>query len=253
MQRLLLTLPRLSRRAPRLLALPARGFTAATQPTHTCAECGCAGAWVLHCTQCATVQPVPPRTNHFHLLGVPVTFDLDAGALEAAFRTLQRAVHPDKHANASPSARAASAAASSALNIAFRVLRSPGSRAAYLLKQEGVDVLEEDSDSSRLVADPALLMEVMEAREELEDVADVLSRQGLPAAAGATAAATASRLLGEARQRVDRCVRDLSSAFSARDFAAAARTTVTLQYFQRILAEAEGVLERREAGKAGGS
>lgn len=51
------------------------------------------------------------------------------------------------------------------INKAYNTLKNPLSRAHYILKQNGVQVNEGDS-----LSDPELLMEVMEFREELEEV-----------------------------------------------------------------------------------
>ena len=54
---------------------------------------------------------------------------------------------------------------SSVINKAYHTLKDPLSRAQYLLKQKGIQINEGDS-----LSDPELLMEVMEFREELEEV-----------------------------------------------------------------------------------
>lgn len=56
------------------------------------------------------------------------------------------------------------AAQSSILNSAYRTLSSPVLRAQYILAQEGYPPLETDK-----LTDQELIMEVMEAREELEE------------------------------------------------------------------------------------
>lgn len=56
------------------------------------------------------------------------------------------------------------AAQSSRLNEAYRTLLSPIERAQYILAQHGVETTE-----SEKLEEPELIMEVLEAREELED------------------------------------------------------------------------------------
>lgn len=51
------------------------------------------------------------------------------------------------------------------INKAYNILKNPLSRAHYLLEQQGIKVNESDS-----LSDPELLMDVMEFREELEEV-----------------------------------------------------------------------------------
>jgi hypothetical protein len=81
--------------------------------------------------------------NFFRLLQLPERFDLSVPALEASFKGLQRSVHPDLFAQKTPVEQSLSAVASSQLNVAYRVLRDPISRAQYLLKLRGIDALGE--------------------------------------------------------------------------------------------------------------
>ena len=54
------------------------------------------------------------------------------------------------------------------INDAYQVLKNPISRAEYLLVQHGEDIRGEQ----QTMQDPMFLMEQMELREELEDIAD---------------------------------------------------------------------------------
>ncbi|CAK2677032.1 molecular chaperone HscB [Vibrio crassostreae] len=54
------------------------------------------------------------------------------------------------------------------INDAYQVLKNPISRAEYLLVQHGEDIRGEQ----QTLQDPMFLMEQMELREELEDIAD---------------------------------------------------------------------------------
>lgn len=54
------------------------------------------------------------------------------------------------------------------VNMAYQVLRDPLSRANYLLAQHGISAEGDD----RTISDPKFLMEVMEAREEVEETED---------------------------------------------------------------------------------
>lgn len=54
------------------------------------------------------------------------------------------------------------------MNTAYQVLLNPLSRVQYILRQQGVDVLQETDK----LDDQEFIMEVMEAREELEEAND---------------------------------------------------------------------------------
>lgn len=100
----------------------------------------------------------------FAVLGLEPRYALDAAALEARVRDLQRALHPDKHANGTPAERRASLSHAVSVNEAYRTLRDDLSRAAALLRRSGREPRETGGP-----ADPVFLMEVMELREALGD------------------------------------------------------------------------------------
>lgn len=106
--------------------------------------------------------------NHFELFGLPLQFQLDGSLLSSQFRDLQRQFHPDKFATASERDRLLSVQKAAQINDAYQVLKNPISRAEYLLIQHGEDIRGEQ----QTMQDPMFLMEQMELREELEDIAD---------------------------------------------------------------------------------
>lgn len=106
--------------------------------------------------------------NHFELFGLPLQFQLDGSLLSSQFRDLQRQFHPDKFATASERDRLLAVQKAAQINDAYQVLKNPVSRAEYLLVQHGEDIRGEQ----QTMQDPMFLMEQMELREELEDIAD---------------------------------------------------------------------------------
>ena len=66
--------------------------------------------------------------NHFELLGLPVSYALDAAALERAYRDLQGRVHPDRFASASEAERRVAMQWAARANEAYRTLRHPVDR-----------------------------------------------------------------------------------------------------------------------------
>lgn len=98
----------------------------------------------------------------FATLGMPREFALDSEALERAYRQLQRALHPDRHVNATPAERRAALGKAVEVNEAYRVLKDDIRRAESLLALRGHAAKE-------TAADPELLMEVMELREALSE------------------------------------------------------------------------------------
>lgn len=106
--------------------------------------------------------------NYFELFGLPSQFNLDGSLLSSQFRELQKQFHPDKYATASERDRLMAVQKAAEINDAYQVLKSPITRAEYLLSINGVDIRGEQ----QTMQDPMFLMEQMELREELEDIAN---------------------------------------------------------------------------------
>ncbi|WP_086982296.1 co-chaperone HscB [Vibrio aphrogenes] len=105
--------------------------------------------------------------NYFELFGLANQFELDNAALSDTFRDLQRRFHPDKFASASERDRLMAVQKAAEINDAYQILKSPISRAEYLLVLQGVDI----RDEQQTMNDPMFLMEQMELREEVEEIA----------------------------------------------------------------------------------
>ncbi len=106
--------------------------------------------------------------NHFELFGLPSQFQLDGSLLSYKFRELQKRFHPDNFATASERDRLMSVQKAAQINDAYQVLKHPISRAEYILAEQGMEIRGEQ----QTMQDPMFLMEQMELREELEDIAD---------------------------------------------------------------------------------
>jgi molecular chaperone HscB len=106
--------------------------------------------------------------NHFELFGLPSQFQLDGSLLSSQFRELQKRFHPDNFATASERDRLMAVQKAAQINDAYQVLKHPISRAEYILAENGTEMRGEQ----QTMQDPMFLMEQMELREELEDIAD---------------------------------------------------------------------------------
>ncbi|BBM65540.1 co-chaperone HscB [Vibrio alfacsensis] len=105
--------------------------------------------------------------NHFELFGLPSQFTLDGSLLSSQFRELQKRFHPDNFATASERDRLMAVQKAAQINDAYQVLKHPISRAEYILAENGTEIRGEQ----QTMQDPMFLMEQMELREELEDIA----------------------------------------------------------------------------------
>lgn len=62
------------------------------------------------------------------------SFDVDLSTLESTFKDSQMKLHPDRFASKTPIEQGFSAEQSTKLNIAYRTLRKPLTRAKYLVR-----------------------------------------------------------------------------------------------------------------------
>jgi len=106
-------------------------------------------------------------TDPFATLGLEPRFDLDLRAAEQRHRDLSRALHPDRYTGAPAAERRLALNRAIEVNEAWRVLRDPIRRADALLARAGVETREDAAPKPS----PALLMDILESREELSSAA----------------------------------------------------------------------------------
>jgi molecular chaperone HscB len=176
---------------------------------------------VTVCDYCHSLNPAAAGVDYFTLLGLPRQFELDEELLTERFHALSRTVHPDVHGTESSDAQLLAVQLSAAVNDAYRTLKSPPLRAAYLLELlGGQSSAEEKSVPDGLLATIMMMQEeVHDAKtsgraEELARLRDVLVTQHeglfrriaglfrqLPE--GASCEAVRKDLLGEIRRQLN--------------------------------------------------
>ena len=107
-------------------------------------------------------------TDHFALFDLPRTFALDAAQLEAAWKHVAQAVHPDRFATRSAPERRVAMQWSAQANEAYRVLKQPLLRARYLCELAGVDLQTETNTAMS----PEFLVQQMSWHEQLDECLD---------------------------------------------------------------------------------
>lgn len=155
------------------------------------------------------------------------SFTPDLRQLRKEFLQLQSKAHPDL---APPDQKRRAEALSMRINEAYKTLQDPLRRAQYLLAQRGIDV----EDESAKLSENALLMEVMEAREAVDEVANEEDLASLRA---------------ENDARIERSVAALEEAFAAEEMEAAAQEAIKLRYWFNIAESIQGW----EKGVGGGA
>ncbi len=173
--------------------------------------------------------------DHFARLGLPAALDLDSGALDKAYFAGQRQWHPDRFVAKPPEERAKASVEAAALNDAYRTLKNPLDRAVYLATLKGVEL----PGDGKTIADPDLLMEAMEAREELQEADTVQAVDGLAA---------------KVRSDVDTALNGLGGLFLANDKPAIRKALLRLRYLDKFAEEARARrtnIERANSERSG--
>ena len=112
----------------------------------------------------AVVANLSEFDNYFTFFQIKPQFKIDRQALESAYLTVQKQVHPDLHAGGSDAEKRVSMQLATFANTAYRTLTHPIQRGLYLCSLNGVDPQLETN-----TAMPAtFLMQQMEWREALD-------------------------------------------------------------------------------------
>lgn len=164
-------------------------------------------------------------SDAFELLGLPARFDLDPAVIESAYFDRSKTLHPDRFATAPAAERVAALSKARALNDAYLILKKPVGRAEYLLERAGVTIGENER------IDPAQIMEVLEAREELAE-----ARHG-------NDLAKVESLQQQMQERRKHELAALEAAFAANEPTAAKSILIALRYIDRYLEECDAALD----------
>lgn len=114
-------------------------------------------------------------SDDFELFDLPRRHALSRDAIDARWKALQAQVHPDRFVAEGGSTRRIAMQWAVRVNEAYRRLRDPLSRAAYLCEIEGAPI-----DAERNTAMPTdFLIQQMQWRESLDEVRDAASARVL--------------------------------------------------------------------------
>ena len=165
------------------------------------------------------------QSTDFELFAVPPRFAQDAAQLDARWKELQRQVHPDKFAAQGAAAQRVAMQWSARINEAYRRLKDPLKRAAYLCELNGAPI---DAESN--TAMPAeFLMQQMELREAVDDAVDAAAMDEI----GRQSARLKREMLLKLEQQMD----------AQHDWPAAAQTVRALMFLDRLA----GDIDRKRA------
>lgn len=173
----------------------------------------------------------------FATLGLARRYDLDESELEHRYRELQKALHPDRHMTAVASQRRVALGKAVEVNEAYRVLRDKLARAEALLA-----LVRGDAPVKNEAADPHLLMEVMELREELSE-----AKHAKDHVAVSKLRARVQALQNSAHAALTRAFTALTEPAGKDAIELLASTIARLKYYQRFLDEVRVIEDEAQA------
>ena len=166
-------------------------------------------------------------SQYFTLFRLEPQFDIDTDSLEQNYRTLAARFHPDRFASASAFEQKQAVMMSSTVNEAYRTLKNPTDRAAYLLRQQGIDA---DAPEHTSFA-PEFLMQQMEWRETLAEARGGQDQTALPAL---------DKEISGAQQEL---WRDLREAFRRQQYEDAAQLVRQGRFLDKLKKEISNLLQ----------
>lgn len=166
-------------------------------------------------------------SQYFTLFQLEPQFDIDTDSLEQNYRTLAARFHPDRFASASAFEQKQAVMMSSTINEAYRTLKNPTDRAAYLLRQQGIDA---DAPEHTSFA-PEFLMQQMEWRETLAEARGGQDQTALPAL---------DKEISDAQQEL---WRDLREAFRRQQYEDAAQLVRQGRFLDKLKKEISNLLQ----------
>lgn len=165
-------------------------------------------------------------SQYFNLFQLEPSFNIDIEALEQTYRALAARFHPDKFASASAFEQKQAVMMSSTINDAYRTLKSPIDRAAYLLKSQNIDADAPEHTSFS----PEFLMQQMEWRETLMDAQIEQNHDAI-------------RALDQEIQEVQSSLfQDLQQAFEQQDYESAAQWVRHGRFLNKLRKEIASIL-----------
>ena len=113
--------------------------------------------------------------NYFELFDLETSFFIDEAVLKRSYQVEISRFHPDNFATKSDTEKLQALQNTSLLNSAYSALKTPLSRATYLLKLEGMDAFDEKDTAM----EEGFLLSQIELRDELEAIEENKNNLGL--------------------------------------------------------------------------
>lgn len=160
------------------------------------------------------------------MFGLPVSYEVDRELLEKRYLDLQRQFHPDRYIHKPDQEQRLAVQYTADINQAYSVIKSPLLRAQYLLSLAGVD----HATDTHITRDMNFLMQQMTLREALADI----SESDDPFSALDT-------IQRQAFSSFDELQAEFGQSYQSADYDAAKEVVAKLQFFNKLLDEAEQI------------
>lgn len=168
------------------------------------------------------------QSDYFQLFTLPEQFNIDTKLLEANFRKIQSASHPDRFVSATAADKLASMQLATLSNEAYGTLKNAARRAKYLLEKQGIDAVADTNTALPM----DFLMQQMEWREQLEDAK---AAKDIPAM---------DKLYSELRRDAKALEHELSGLFdNKKDYATATEVTRKLIFIDKVCSDIQQAIE----------
>lgn len=143
-------------------------------------------------------------------------WNIDQSKLRKEYRSLQAKFHPDMLKDATE----VTEEHSSLLNKAYHTLKSPLTRAQYLIKVlDNIDITKDEVKEKIAKSDPELLMKIIDIHEELSELSNEEDVRVIELSN---------------KQRIQDIELQLDTAFESKDIETAIKLTVELKYWTNL-------------------
>ncbi|KAH6917371.1 hypothetical protein BKA70DRAFT_1252010 [Coprinopsis sp. MPI-PUGE-AT-0042] len=169
------------------------------------------------CTNCWNLFSFPKDISHHELLGLPEgsnPFVVDIPTLKKRFRQAQSVCHPDSWASKNPDKVEVAQSLSARVNHAYQTLLNPLPRIEYILETHRVPLAETDK-----AEDMGFMMEIMDAREAIDDAEEASEVQGI---------------LEQNSAEISQTISELESLVQGKEWNAAKSGAIRLRYLLGI-------------------
>jgi molecular chaperone HscB len=177
----------------------------------------------LFCSFCNTVQPAG-KIDPYQTFELSISLDIAEKKLHQNYLSLQKKLHPDKFLNASTTEKEFAKAQSELVNNAYKVLKEPVKRAQLIY----FVLFSEPFPTENNIADTALLFEILNLREELEEIQNQNEQ--------------IEEFINKIKYFFDEAWLDLKASFEENNKTNALTALHMLSYYKKMIQDAEEIL-----------